>query len=106
MTVVKKKSKLICIIQKGLFIFKVINSTLIGFIFLKQSKKSEYSSTYLSVKGGSQEVAAIVANLNQPDFGETFIGWLKSINRYPRNPFYKAQFFLIHIHIYSLSFGR
>jgi len=37
------------------------------------------------VKGGSQEVAAIVANLNQPDFAETFIGWLKSVSRYPRN---------------------
>ena len=36
------------------------------------------------MKGGSQEVAAIVANLNQPDFGETFINWLNSVHKYPR----------------------
>ncbi|RNA27933.1 hypothetical protein BpHYR1_013493 [Brachionus plicatilis] len=47
-------------------------------------KKSEYASTYISVKGGSQEVAAIVANLNQPDFSDTFIGWLKTVHKYPR----------------------
>ncbi|CAF0723375.1 unnamed protein product [Brachionus calyciflorus] len=47
-------------------------------------KKNEYSSTYISVKGGSQEIAAIVANLNQPDFSDTFISWLKTVHKYPR----------------------
>jgi hypothetical protein len=47
-------------------------------------KKSEYSSTYLSIKGGSQEVAAIVANLNQPDFSDTFGEWLKTVRDYPK----------------------
>lgn len=48
------------------------------------SAKSEYSSTYLSIKGGSQEVAAIVANLNQPDFSDSFISWLRTVPIYPR----------------------
>lgn len=47
-------------------------------------RASEYANTYISVKGGSQEVAAIVANLNQPDFGDTFIGWMQTVNSYPR----------------------
>lgn len=38
----------------------------------------------MSVKGGSQEVAAIVANLNQPDFGDSFISWLRTVPSYPR----------------------
>lgn len=29
-------------------------------------------------------MAAIVANLNQPDFSDTFIGWLKTVHKYPR----------------------
>lgn len=45
----------------------------------------------MSVKGGSQEVAAIVANLNQPDFSETFIGWLKSVYKYPRGFDFKYE---------------
>ena len=45
----------------------------------------------MSVKGGSQEVAAIVANLNQPDFSETFIGWLKSVHKYPRGFDFKYE---------------
>ena len=53
-------------------------------ILLKFSQSSEYSSTYISVKGGSQEVAAIVANMNQPDFSDSFIGWLQTVNKYPR----------------------
>lgn len=36
------------------------------------------------MKGGSQEVAAIVANLNQPDFGDSFIAWLRTVPNYPR----------------------
>lgn len=36
------------------------------------------------MKGGSQEVAAVVANMNQPDFSDSFIGWLQSVHRYPR----------------------
>lgn len=36
------------------------------------------------MKGGSQEVAAIVANLNQPDFGDSFISWLRTVPIYPR----------------------
>ncbi len=47
-------------------------------------KKSEYSSTYLSIKGGSQEVAAIVANLNQPDFSESFSEWLRTVRDFPK----------------------
>jgi hypothetical protein len=38
----------------------------------------------LSVKGGSQEVAAVVANMNQPDFSESFVGWLQTVHKYPR----------------------
>lgn len=49
-----------------------------------KSETSEFSSTYISVKGGSQEVAAIVANLGQPDFSESFIGWLDSVHKFPR----------------------
>ena len=29
-------------------------------------------------------MAAIVANLGQPDFAESFIGWLESVHKYPR----------------------
>ena len=47
-------------------------------------KSSDYTSTFISVKGGSQEVAAIVANLNQPDFSDTFIGWLQTVHYYPK----------------------
>jgi hypothetical protein len=48
------------------------------------SAKSQYTSTYLSIKGGSQEVAAIVANMNQPDFSESFTEWLKTVHDYPK----------------------
>lgn len=47
-------------------------------------RMSEYTSTYISVKGGSQEVAAVVANMNQPDFGETFSSWLSTVHTFPR----------------------
>ena len=36
------------------------------------------------MKGGSQEVAAIVANMKQPDFPDTFAQWLKTVRWYPR----------------------
>ena len=36
------------------------------------------------MKGGSQEVAAIVANMNQPDFSDTFIEWLRTVSTYPK----------------------
>jgi len=49
-----------------------------------KAQTNEYFSSYISVKGGSQEVAAIVANLGQPDFSDSFIGWLDSVYKYPR----------------------
>ena len=38
----------------------------------------------MSIKGGSQEVAAIVANMNQPDFSESFAEWLKTVRDFPK----------------------
>jgi hypothetical protein len=35
-------------------------------------------------KGGNQEIAAIVANMNQPDFSETFSKWHESVIFYPK----------------------
>ena len=29
-------------------------------------------------------MAAVVANINQPDFSDSFIGWLQTVNKYPR----------------------
>ncbi len=49
-----------------------------------KAQTNEYFSSYISVKGGSQEVAAIVANLGQPDFSDSFTGWLDSVYKYPR----------------------
>ena len=46
--------------------------------------KNQYSSTFISIRGGSQEVAAVVANMDQPDFSDSFIGWLQTVNKYPR----------------------
>lgn len=62
----------------------MVNSfCLTGYLFVFR-QTNEYASTYLSVKGGTQEVAAIVANMGQPDFADTFIGWLESVHKYPR----------------------
>ncbi len=36
------------------------------------------------MKGGSQEVASVVASLNQPDFDVIFKDWLHTVHRYPR----------------------
>ena len=38
----------------------------------------------MSIKGGNQEIAAIVAKMNQPDFSETFSKWLESVIFYPK----------------------
>ena len=38
----------------------------------------------MSIKGGSQEIAAIIANMNKPDFPDTFSKWLESVIIYPK----------------------
>jgi hypothetical protein len=67
----------------GLFIFVFISKEKKIKVFFT-STVSEYASTYISVKGGSQQVATVVANMNQPDFSDTFISWLQTVHKYPR----------------------
>jgi hypothetical protein len=49
-------------------------------------------------------VAAIVANMNQPDFSDSFIGWLKTVHTYPKAFDFKYESItsILSIHVPSL----
>ncbi|XP_019621860.1 PREDICTED: uncharacterized protein LOC109468069 [Branchiostoma belcheri] len=48
------------------------------------SRSSKSSGTHVSVEGGDQEVASIVADFYSTGFKDTFTEWLKSIPTYPK----------------------
>ncbi|XP_019618562.1 PREDICTED: uncharacterized protein LOC109465632 [Branchiostoma belcheri] len=48
------------------------------------SQSSKSSSTHVTVEGGDQEVASIVADFYSTGFKDTFTEWLKSIPTYPK----------------------
>ncbi|XP_066268834.1 uncharacterized protein [Branchiostoma lanceolatum] len=48
------------------------------------SKSSKTSSTHVTVEGGDQEVASIVADFYSTGFKDTFTEWLKSIPQFPK----------------------
>ncbi|KAI8498306.1 hypothetical protein Bbelb_242500 [Branchiostoma belcheri] len=48
------------------------------------SQSSKSSGTHVSVEGGDQEVASIVADFYSTGFKDTFTEWLKSIPTYPK----------------------
>eukprot|EP00058_Branchiostoma_floridae_P001127 XP_002586615.1 hypothetical protein BRAFLDRAFT_106125 [Branchiostoma floridae] len=48
------------------------------------SQSSKTSNTHVTVEGGDQEVASIVADFYSTGFKDTFVEWLKSIPAYPK----------------------
>ncbi|XP_035685611.1 uncharacterized protein LOC118422203 [Branchiostoma floridae] len=48
------------------------------------SQSSKTSNTHVTVEGGDQEVASIVADFYSTGFKDTFVEWLKSIPTYPK----------------------
>ncbi|XP_066263560.1 uncharacterized protein [Branchiostoma lanceolatum] len=48
------------------------------------SQSSKSSSTHVTMEGGDQEVASIVADFYSTGFKDTFTEWLKSIPKYPK----------------------
>ncbi|XP_035687268.1 uncharacterized protein LOC118423284 isoform X1 [Branchiostoma floridae] len=48
------------------------------------SQSSKTSNTHVTVEGGDQEVASIVADFYSTGFKDTFTEWLKSIPTYPK----------------------
>ncbi|KAI8498314.1 hypothetical protein Bbelb_242580 [Branchiostoma belcheri] len=48
------------------------------------SQSDKTSSTHVTVEGGDQEVASIVADFYSTGFKDTFTEWLKSVPKYPK----------------------
>ncbi len=47
--------------------------------------QEEFESTYIETEGGSQEIAATIADLYSPNFKYNLRNWLDSVEQYPRH---------------------